>query len=96
MIEVTTFDMVIDLARRTGATQAEVKIIVDALSDLCFDYVEQRKSFLALGLFRVEFQEREERVRRNPHTGGTVVKKADHKIMLKPTLKVKRSMKVPS
>lgn len=72
MANTTKFDIVEEIAQETGLTQADTKIVVEALLDTISQYVEQGHTIEIRGFGTFYSKERKPRPARNPRTGEVV------------------------
>ena len=68
----TKHDLIADVAKQTGLTQSDTKIVVEELLETVSKFLEQQKSIEIRGFGTFYTKERKPRPARNPKTGEVV------------------------
>ena len=68
----TKHDLIADVARQTGLTQSDTKIVVEELLETISKFLEQQKSIEIRGFGTFYTKMRKPRPARNPKTGDVV------------------------
>jgi nucleoid DNA-binding protein len=71
-VNTTKHDLIADVARQTGLTQSDTKIVVEELLETISKFLEQQKSIEIRGFGTFYTKMRKPRPARNPKTGDVV------------------------